>query len=151
MKSKKKFILFICCIAILLFGISIKASYDRKASEKEDALYEYDEFADDDEESDDDSDDGSNNRYIYGDDKDILIGATQLAIEDHGFDDDTSTHQDDWEFSIGNQGGEDIWNVVTQKTDLVRIKAMYEWSGDENDDLILIYLLINGDEIVNKL
>lgn len=84
----------------------------------------------------------------------MLQATTQLSLKRNNIDDDTSSLLDDWTFAVNRDQTQDstfLWNVITQKTKHSRIKAIFQWNGTADDDLILKYLLVGGDELVNDL
>lgn len=79
--------------------------------------------------------------------KETLVAVTQLALKDYEISDDTSPKVEDWE--INNQG--DQWIVTTVTPNHKRIKTIIQWSGDILEESTLIYLLVDGNEYLNKL
>lgn len=85
------------------------------------------------------------------DQKDMIIATSQVALKRNGFDDDTSGSKDMWTINVMDYEETKRWTAVTDSDDLGRVKVIFDWSGDNDDDLILVYLLVNGDEITNDL
>lgn len=81
----------------------------------------------------------------------IIQATTQLVIKDYGYKDDTSSQLKDWEINANESGDTYRWNSITSTSAHGRIKVIFEWSGDDDEDLILKYFLISGSEIVNDL
>ena len=81
----------------------------------------------------------------------MIVATSQIAIENYGFNDDTSFSIDDWTINRMLYDGDYRWTAVTNSKNLGRVKVIWDWSGNDKDDLILVYLLINGEELVNDL
>lgn len=88
---------------------------------------------------------------ISDDQKDMIIATSQIALKRHSFDDDTSGSKDNWTINVMNYDKTKRWTAVTNSNSLGRTKFIFDWSGDNNDDLVLVYLLVNGEEIINDL
>ncbi|MGY3778525.1 hypothetical protein [Isobaculum melis] len=81
-----------------------------------------------------------------------MIQATaQIAIKRNGYEDDTSSQLKDW--TINKMKYEDTyrWTAVTQSSNNGRVKVIFDWTGKDENDLIIKYLLIGGNEILNNL
>lgn len=83
--------------------------------------------------------------------KEMVQATTQRALSSNGFDDDTSYSISDWKITNSGSGDSQKWVAVTTSPTNGRVKSIFEWSGNDSDDLILKYLLINGNEVVNDL
>lgn len=81
----------------------------------------------------------------------MVQATSQIAIERNGYKDDTSSSIDDWTINRMSWDNTYRWTVVTKSNTLNRVKLIWEWTGKDKDDLILVYLLIDGNEIVNDL
>lgn len=79
----------------------------------------------------------------------MIQATTQIALEKNGFKNDTSLSLENWEINSMKYDDTIRWTSVTQSSSNGRIKAIFDWSGEDKDDLILKYLLVNGDEVVN--
>lgn len=81
----------------------------------------------------------------------MIQATTQIALEKNGFKNDTSHSLENWNINSMEYNDTIRWNSVTQSSNNGRIKAIFDWSGEDKDDLILKYLLVNGNEVVNDL
>lgn len=94
-------------------------------------------------------------KTISKDQQGMLQATTQIALERNGFKDDTSSELKNWTFAKNERDGKLLWNSITTSKSSGRIKAIFQWTGfdsdKEQDDLILVYLLVNGNEITNNL
>lgn len=81
----------------------------------------------------------------------ILQANTQKVIEENKYIDDTKSSLDAWTINKQTYSDSYRWTTVTESEKNGRIKTIFEWTGIENDDLTLVYLLVNGKEIVNNL
>lgn len=84
------------------------------------------------------------------DQKKTLIAWTQMDCEDQGAD-LTFKGYSAWNVAVNYIDGKNRWIITTEDKKYGRIKSIYEWSGDTDDGATLIYLLINGDELLNNL
>lgn len=81
----------------------------------------------------------------------MIQATTQLALKKNGFKNDTSHSLENWEINSMKYDDTIRCTSVTQSSSNGRIKAIFDWSGEDKDDLILKYLLVNGNEVVNDL
>lgn len=92
---------------------------------------------------------------ISQDQKRMLQATTQIALERNGFENDTSSQLKNWTFAKNNKNKQILWNSITTSNKNGKIKTIFQWTGKdtgkEKDDLILVYLLVGGNEIVNDL
>lgn len=84
------------------------------------------------------------------DQKKTLIAWTQMDCEDQGAD-LTFKGYSAWNVAVNYIDGRNRWIITTEDKKYGRIKSIYEWSGDTDDGATLIYLLINGEELLNNL
>ena len=79
-----------------------------------------------------------------------LISYTQLDCEDRGY---TLKYRgkDTWNVALNYINNKNRWIVTCNDVNYGRIKAIYEWDGEENSGATLIYLLVSGNELVNNL
>lgn len=84
------------------------------------------------------------------DQKSLLIAWTQLECEDIGAE-LSYAGSDAWNVAVNYINGVNRWITTTEDKKYGRIKTIYEWSGEENDGASLIYLLVSGEELINKL
>lgn len=89
-------------------------------------------------------------KKISDDQKALLIAWTQLEGSDRGYD-ISYGGSSNWNVAVNYINGENRWITTTQDKKLGRVKTIYEWTGNEKDGATLLYLLINGTELVNKL
>lgn len=89
-------------------------------------------------------------KKISDDQKALLIAWTQLEGSDRGYD-ISYGGSSNWKVAVNYINGENRWITTTQDKKLGRVKTIYEWTGNEKDGATLLYLLINGTELVNKL
>lgn len=82
--------------------------------------------------------------------EDLLIVFTQQDAEKFGVE-LPYKGKDTW--NVAKQKYEDTarWVITTDDNSLGRVKSIYEWTGNEDDGATLIYLLINGEEYINKM
>lgn len=86
------------------------------------------------------------------DDQQRMVQATtQIALKDYNISAKTSSSLNDW--TINNQPYDDTfrWIATTYDNNNNKIKCIFEWSGNNDDDLILVYLFFDGEEFVNDL
>lgn len=85
------------------------------------------------------------------DQKRMVQATTQRVLKNYNISESTSPSLEDW--NINSQAYNDTkrWTATTNGTYNKRIKCIFEWSGDDRDDLILVYLLYDGKEFVNDL
>lgn len=81
----------------------------------------------------------------------MIQATTQLALKRNGYKDDTSRQIDNWTITSNTYNNTKRWNAATHSNSLGRIKAIFEWSGEDNDDLILKYLFCDKKVIVDDL
>lgn len=80
-----------------------------------------------------------------------MIQATaQIVLNDYGYKINTSSLLEDWNITKMQYNNSYRWTVITY-SDTQKIKWIFEWSGEDEDDLVLLYLLVNGKEVVNNL
>lgn len=79
-----------------------------------------------------------------------LIAWVQMSAEDNGYQ-LSYKGKDTWNIALNYISGKNNWIVTTTDKNYGRVKAIYKWSGEKEDGADLIYLLINGNEIINKL
>lgn len=89
-------------------------------------------------------------KKVSDDQKASLIAWTQLEGSDRGYD-ISYGGSSNWNVAINYIDGKKRWITTTQDKKLGRVKTIYEWTGKENDGATLLYLLIDGTELVNKL
>lgn len=89
-------------------------------------------------------------KKISDDQKALLIAWTQSEGSDRGYD-ISYGGSSNWNVAVNYINGENRWITTTQDKKLGRVKTIYEWTGNEKDGATLLYLLINGTELVNKL
>lgn len=87
---------------------------------------------------------------VSEDNKDTIISFTQLDCEDRGYE-LTYQGEDLWNVSINFIDGKNKWIVTTGDKNYGRVKAIYEWDGEENSGALLVYLLVSGEELLNNL
>lgn len=85
------------------------------------------------------------------DQKRMVQVTTQRVLKNYNISESTSPSLEDW--NINSQAYNDTkrWTATTNGIYNKRIKCIFEWSGDDRDDLILVYLLYDGKEFVNDL
>lgn len=83
--------------------------------------------------------------------KEMVMATCQIALKEYTENDFTSFKINDW--NVNNQIYNSIkrWTTTTYDSKNNRVKCIFEWSGNDNDDLILKYLLYEGKEYVNDL
>ena len=81
----------------------------------------------------------------------LIQASTQLALERNGYKNDTSPQIDKWNISSNIYNDTKRWNAVTHSDSLGRIKAVFEWSGEDNDDMILKYLFCDRKVVIDRL
>lgn len=79
-----------------------------------------------------------------------LIAWVQMSAEDNGYQ-LSYRGKDTWNIALNYISGKNNWIVTTTDKNYGRVKAIYMWSGEKEDGADLEYLLINGNEIINKL
>ena len=89
-------------------------------------------------------------KKISDDQKALLIAWTQEEGSDRGYD-ISYGGSSNWNVAVNYIDGENRWITTTQDKKLGRIKTIYEWTGNETDGATLLFLLINGTELVNNL
>lgn len=87
---------------------------------------------------------------VSKDQKELLIAWTQMDCEDYGANLSFRGY-DTWKVNVNFVDGKNRWVVTTQDKKYGRVKSIYEWSGDTKDGATLLYLMISGEELVNKL
>lgn len=82
--------------------------------------------------------------------KDWMIAQTQIACNDRGI---KLTYQgeDTWNIAINYIDNKNKWIVTNTDKNYGRVKAIYNWNGDTEESEELIYLLVKGEELINKL
>lgn len=84
--------------------------------------------------------------------KEMIQATSQISLKDHGYKMETSPFLEDWNINKMTWNDTFRWTVSTYSVnDSKRLKWIFEWTGNDKDDVILIYLLIDGKEIVNDL
>ncbi|MFW8665981.1 hypothetical protein [Enterococcus entomosocium] len=79
-----------------------------------------------------------------------LVVHTQLIGEDYGYNIPYGG-KDNWNVAINYIDGKNRWIVTSNAPQIGRIKSIFEWSGEKDDEATLIYLLIGGQEYLDKL
>lgn len=79
-----------------------------------------------------------------------LIAWVQMSAEDNGYQ-LSYRGKDTWNIVLNYISGTNNWIVTTTDKNYGRVKAIYKWSGEKEDGADLEYLLINGNELINKL
>lgn len=79
----------------------------------------------------------------------MIQATTQVALKRNGYKDDTSAQLDNWTINSSSYNDTKRWNAVTYSNSLGRIKAIFEWSGEDDDDLILKYLFCDGKVVID--
>lgn len=87
---------------------------------------------------------------VNPDHKDQLIVYTQLDSEDRGYKLSYSG-KDQWNVAINYVDGKNNWIVTTKDKKQGRIKSIYIWDGNKDSDAELVYLLVGGNELLNKM
>lgn len=82
--------------------------------------------------------------------KRMIQATTQLAMERNGVKNNTSPQLSQWTITSQTLGETVFWTSVTNDRQAGRVKAIFTWSG-QDDDLMLVYLLIGGREYVDVL
>lgn len=82
--------------------------------------------------------------------KEWLVVQTQRACKDRGI---KLTYQgeDTWNIAINYIDNKNKWIVTNIDKNYGRVKAIYNWNGDTEEPEELIYLLVKGEELINKL
>lgn len=76
-----------------------------------------------------------------------LQARTQVALKKYNLKDDTYPGLESWKFSKNGTR----WNVITSSPSHKRIKAILKWDGKNDHTVETLYLLVDGQEYVNKL
>lgn len=93
----------------------------------------------------------SNNNTDEEENQKRMIQATaQIVLTNYQYKYDTSSSLKDWNINKMKYDDSYRWTASTY-SDNIRLKWIFEWTGNNDDDLILIYLLVDGEEIVNDL
>lgn len=82
--------------------------------------------------------------------KKILITWTQMDCENQGAELSFRGYST-WNVAVNYIDGKNRWISTTEDKKYGRIKSIYEWTGEEEEEATLIYLLINGNELLNNL
>ncbi|MGL9929340.1 lipoprotein [Enterococcus faecalis] len=82
--------------------------------------------------------------------KETLIAFTKQDCEDRGYK-LKYRGKDTWNVAVNYINNKNRWIVTCNDANYGRVKAIYEWDGEENSGASLIYLLISGNELMNKL
>lgn len=85
-----------------------------------------------------------------GDQIDTLIVFTQMDSEDYGYK-LKYKGKDAWNIAVNFIDEKNNWIVTTEDSKYGRVKAIYQWDGEIESGATLVYLLINGDELLNNL
>ena len=94
--------------------------------------------------------DDSNSKYSVNKQNEMIQATAQIVLKDYGYKISTSSLLEDWDITKMQYNNNYRWTVITY-SGTQKIKWIFEWSGEDKDDLILLYLLVNGNEIVNNL
>lgn len=81
------------------------------------------------------------------DQKQLMIVFAQEDFEDRGYK-VSYDGKDSWNVVVDS---ENRWIITKKDKKYNRIKAIYKWDGEENAGATLLYLLINGEELLNNL
>lgn len=81
----------------------------------------------------------------------MVIATCQLVLKEYTLTDYTSPLLNDWTISNQDYSTTKRWTATTYDEKNKRVKCIFDWSGNNADDLILKYLLYNGEEYVNDL
>lgn len=81
------------------------------------------------------------------DQKQLMIVFTQEDFENRGYK-VSYDGKDSWNVVVDS---ENRWIITKKDKKFNRIKAIYKWDGEENSGATLLYLLINGEELLNNL
>lgn len=87
---------------------------------------------------------------VSTDHKEQLIAYTQLDCEDKGYK-LSYTGKDKWNIAVNYIDGKNSWIVTTNDKKQGRVKAVYIWDGNNDSQAELVYLLVGGNELLNKM
>lgn len=84
--------------------------------------------------------------------KEMIQATSQISLKNYGYKMETSPFLEDWNINKMTWNNNFRWTVSTYSiNDNKRLKWIFEWTGNDKDDVILIYLLVDGKEIINDL
>lgn len=84
------------------------------------------------------------------DQKELVVAWTQMDCADRNIK-LTYEGKNKWKIATNYIDGVNKWIVTTNDKSYGRVKAIYEWDGDEKSGAKLIYLLVSGEEVVNEM
>lgn len=79
-----------------------------------------------------------------------LVVHTQMIGEDYGYNIPYGG-KNNWNVAINYIDGKNRWIVTSSAPQIGRIKSIFEWSGEKDDEVTLKYLLIGGQEYLDTL
>jgi len=79
-----------------------------------------------------------------------LVVHTQMIGENYGYSIPYGG-KNNWNVAINYIDGKNRWIVTSNAPQIGRIKSIFEWSGEKDDEVTLKYLLIGGQEYFNSL
>jgi len=80
----------------------------------------------------------------------MIQATTQIVLAKYGYEDDTSALLKDWTVNVSDYPKSKMFVGFTMAKGR-RIKAIYAWSGKDEDDLMLAYLAVGNKDVVNDL
>ena len=84
--------------------------------------------------------------------KEIIQAESQIVLKNYSYKVKTSPFLEDWNINKIAWNDTFRWTISTYSIDDdKRLKWIFEWTGNEDDELNLVYLLIAGNEILNEL
>lgn len=83
--------------------------------------------------------------------KELVLATAQMSLKEYNINSKTSSSLEDWTINKMEYEETYRWTATTYDENNKRVKCIFEWSGKDEDDLVLKYLFYAGNEYYNKL